>query len=83
MTLDRRALSGAVAHQHEREPFSGVVSVRERGEVRGDAGEDAHAAPAHWSRARRQALRLRDLGSPARRAGVDHENDWQLRRVME
>jgi len=33
MTLDRRALENAIARQHEREPFSGVVSVRERGEV--------------------------------------------------
>lgn len=33
MTLDRRPLADAIAVQHEREPFSGVVSVRERGEV--------------------------------------------------
>ena len=33
MTLDRRALLDAIATQHAREPFSGVVSVRERGEV--------------------------------------------------
>jgi CubicO group peptidase (beta-lactamase class C family) len=33
MTLDRRPLADAIALQHEREPFSGVVSVRERGEV--------------------------------------------------
>jgi CubicO group peptidase (beta-lactamase class C family) len=33
MILDRRALEDAIARQHEREPFSGVVSVRERGEV--------------------------------------------------
>jgi CubicO group peptidase (beta-lactamase class C family) len=33
MTLDRGVLEGAIALQHEREPFSGVVSVRERGEV--------------------------------------------------
>ncbi|MFO7547210.1 MAG: serine hydrolase domain-containing protein [Trueperaceae bacterium] len=33
MTLDRRALTDAIRLQHEREPFSGVVSVRERGEV--------------------------------------------------
>lgn len=33
MTLDPRALEGAITRQHEREPFSGVVSVRERGEV--------------------------------------------------
>ena len=33
MPLDRRALGGAIAVQHEHEPFSGVVSVRERGEV--------------------------------------------------
>jgi len=33
MTLDRQALTDAIARQHEREPFSGVVSVRERGEV--------------------------------------------------
>jgi CubicO group peptidase (beta-lactamase class C family) len=33
MPLDRRVLTDAIALQHEREPFSGVVSVRERGEV--------------------------------------------------
>ena len=33
MTLDRRALIDAIASQHEREPFSGVISVRQRGEV--------------------------------------------------
>ncbi len=33
MILERQALSDAIAQQHEREPFSGVVSVRERGEV--------------------------------------------------
>jgi len=33
MTLDPRTLEGAITRQHEREPFSGVVSVRERGEV--------------------------------------------------
>jgi CubicO group peptidase (beta-lactamase class C family) len=33
MPLDRRALTDAIRLQHEREPFSGVVSVRERGEV--------------------------------------------------
>jgi CubicO group peptidase (beta-lactamase class C family) len=33
MTLDRQALTDTIALQHEREPFSGVVSVRERGEV--------------------------------------------------
>lgn len=33
MTLDPRALDSAITRQHERQPFSGVVSVRERGEV--------------------------------------------------
>lgn len=33
MTLDPRALEGAITRQHERQPFAGVVSVRERGEV--------------------------------------------------
>ncbi len=33
MHLDRHALEDAIALQHERDPFSGVVSVRERGEV--------------------------------------------------
>ncbi len=33
MALDQQALTDAVRLQHEREPFSGVVSVRERGEV--------------------------------------------------
>ena len=33
MHLDGRALKNAITLQHEREPFSGVVSVRERGEV--------------------------------------------------
>ena len=33
MTLDRQALTDTIALQHEREPFSGVVSVRERGAV--------------------------------------------------
>lgn len=38
MTLDRGALGDAIARQHEREPFSGVVSVREHGEVVVEAG---------------------------------------------
>lgn len=33
MSLDRGALLEAIAAQHAREPFSGVVCVRERGEV--------------------------------------------------
>ena len=33
MSLDRRALADAIARQHAREPFSGVISVRERGEI--------------------------------------------------
>lgn len=33
MTLDRGALEDAITLQHEREPFSGVVSVREGGAV--------------------------------------------------
>ncbi len=33
MTLDRRALVDAIERQHAREPFSGVISVREHGEV--------------------------------------------------
>lgn len=33
MALDQQTLTDAVRLQHEREPFSGVVSVRERGEV--------------------------------------------------
>ena len=33
MPLDPRALEGAITRQHERQPFSGVVSVRERGAV--------------------------------------------------
>ena len=33
MPLDRRALTDAIARQHTREPFSGVISVRERGEM--------------------------------------------------
>ena len=32
MTLDRQALADAIRRQHEREPFSGVIDVRERGE---------------------------------------------------
>ena len=31
--LDRQALTDAIRRQHEREPFSGVIDVRERGEV--------------------------------------------------
>jgi CubicO group peptidase (beta-lactamase class C family) len=33
MPLDHQAVSDAIHRQHEREPFSGVVSIRERGEV--------------------------------------------------
>ena len=33
MTLDRRALIDAITVQHDHEPFSGVIFVRERGEV--------------------------------------------------
>ncbi len=33
MTVDRRALIDAIAVQHELEPFSGAILVRERGEV--------------------------------------------------
>ena len=33
MPFDRHVLTDAIARQHEREPFSGVVSVRERGDV--------------------------------------------------
>ena len=33
MPLDRQALADATWQQHEREPFSGVIEVRERGEV--------------------------------------------------
>ena len=33
MTLERRALVDAIAQQHEREPFSGVISVRRGGDV--------------------------------------------------
>jgi CubicO group peptidase (beta-lactamase class C family) len=33
MALDGDALSDAITLQHERQPFSGVVSIRERGEV--------------------------------------------------
>lgn len=32
-TLDRRALTDAIQRQHQREPFSGVIDVRERGQV--------------------------------------------------
>ncbi len=32
MTLERRALIDAIALLHEREPFSGVIYVRERRE---------------------------------------------------
>ena len=38
MTFDRSALIDAIARQHDREPFSGVVYVRERGEVVVEAG---------------------------------------------
>ena len=33
MPLERRALTDAIALQHERQPFAGVISVRERDEV--------------------------------------------------
>ena len=33
VTIDRQALTDAIRRQHEREPFSGVIDVRERGEV--------------------------------------------------
>jgi CubicO group peptidase (beta-lactamase class C family) len=33
VTLERRALVDTIARQHERAPFSGVISVREHGEV--------------------------------------------------
>lgn len=38
MALDRPALADAIRLQHECQPFSGVVSVRERGEVVVEAG---------------------------------------------